>query len=122
MVRRVGDASYIYDNFNVPELMNYLGRPRLSLRTRTMCEFLHVLRHERQRRMLGRSCRGTRTGPSASKDGGSHLRHPYFGDQEHSKQNANQWNVLYDVVFETPDLTQMYLRRPVHADGSVFAK
>ena len=44
-------------------------------------------------------------------DGGTHLEHPFFGDYAHRKQNANQWNVLYDTVFNDPVLREMYLRR-----------
>jgi len=44
-------------------------------------------------------------------DGGPNLPHPYFGEFEHLKINANQWNVLADVLFEAPLLQQMYLRR-----------
>lgn len=44
-------------------------------------------------------------------DGGTHLPHPFFGDEEHKKQNANQWNILYDVIFEEPVTQRIYLRR-----------
>ena len=44
-------------------------------------------------------------------DGGPNLPHPFFGEFEHLKFNANQWNVLADVLFEAPVLQQMYLRR-----------
>ncbi|MFT4550883.1 MAG: hypothetical protein ACI9MB_004864, partial [Verrucomicrobiales bacterium] len=44
-------------------------------------------------------------------DGGTHLPHPFFGDEEHKKQNANQWNVLYDVLFEEQTTQRLYLRR-----------
>ena len=44
-------------------------------------------------------------------DGGPHLSHPFFGDQAHRKPNANQWNKLYEAVFNDPVLQEMYLRR-----------
>ena len=44
-------------------------------------------------------------------DGGTHLPHPFFGDEEHKKQNANQWNILYDVMFEEQVTQRIYLRR-----------
>ena len=44
-------------------------------------------------------------------DGGTHLPHPFFGDEEHKKQNANQWNILYDVIFEEEVTQRIYLRR-----------
>jgi len=44
-------------------------------------------------------------------DGGTHLPHPFFGDEEHKKQNADQWNILYDVLFEETVTQRIYLRR-----------
>ncbi len=44
-------------------------------------------------------------------DGGPYLTHPYFGDEAHLKTNANQWNRLYDAIFNDPTLQEMYLRR-----------
>ena len=44
-------------------------------------------------------------------DGGTWLPHPFFGDEEHAKQNANQWNILYDVLFEETTTQRLYLRR-----------
>jgi hypothetical protein len=44
-------------------------------------------------------------------DGGTWLPHPFFGDQAHAKQNANQWNVLLNVVFNETTTQRLYLRR-----------
>ncbi|MBN1853145.1 MAG: lamin tail domain-containing protein [Pirellulales bacterium] len=44
-------------------------------------------------------------------DGGPYLEHPLFGEEEHPKLNANQWNILLDVLFEDDVTRQMYLRR-----------
>ncbi len=44
-------------------------------------------------------------------DGGQHLKHPFFGDQAHRKDNANQWNKLYEAIFNDSTTRQMYLRR-----------
>ncbi len=44
-------------------------------------------------------------------DGGTYLTHPFFGDYAHRKQNANQWNVLYNVMFNDPVFREMMLRR-----------
>ncbi len=103
--------NFIYDNFNVPGLMNYLAARSITMDADDV----------RKNFYMYRDTNGTGEWSifpwdkdwtfGIEGDGGTHLRHPYFGDQEHSKQNANQWNVLYDVVFETPDLAQMYLRR-----------
>ncbi len=46
-----------------------------------------------------------------SGDGGPDLRHPFFGDYAHRKPNANQWNVLWEFVFNDPVVRPLYLRR-----------
>jgi len=107
----VGRRDFIYDNFNVPELLNYLAARSITLDADDV----------RKNFYMYRDTNGTDEWSifpwdkdwtfGVLGDGGTHLRHPFFGDEEHAKQNANQWNVLYDVVFETPDLQQSYLRR-----------
>ena len=35
-------------------------------------------------------------------DGGQWWTHPFFGDEDHPKDNANQWNRLWDAVHANP--------------------
>lgn len=44
-------------------------------------------------------------------DGGQWWTHPFFGDQAHPKDNANQWNRLWDALHTNPRTRAMYLRR-----------
>lgn len=44
-------------------------------------------------------------------DGGPWLRHPFFGDYAHRKANADQWNELWEFVFNDPEVRPLYLRR-----------
>jgi hypothetical protein len=104
-------ANSVFDNFNVAQLMNYL-----ALRSITM-----DADDVRKNFYLYRDSNGTQQWSifpwdkdwtfGVTGDGGTHLTHPFFGDYEHRKQNANQWNVLYDTVFNDPVLREMYLRR-----------
>jgi len=68
-------------------------------------------------------------------DGGQWWTHPFFGDQAHAKDNANQWNRLWDALHANPRTRAMYLRRlrtlmdtmlqprsPAPADGYDFEK
>jgi subtilisin-like proprotein convertase family protein len=44
-------------------------------------------------------------------DSGTNAPHPFLGDYAHRKPNANQWNMLWEAVFNDPRLRPMYLRR-----------
>jgi len=44
-------------------------------------------------------------------DGGQWWMHPFFGDQAHPKDNANQWSRLWDALHNNPRTRAMYLRR-----------
>lgn len=44
-------------------------------------------------------------------DGGQWWTHPFFGDQAHAKDNANQWSRLWDALHNNPRTRAMYLRR-----------
>ena len=35
----------------------------------------------------------------------------FHADRDHRKQNANQWNQMFEVIFNTPETRAMYLRR-----------
>jgi hypothetical protein len=101
----------VYDNFNVAQLLNYL-----ALRSITM-----DADDVRKNFYLYRDTNGTGQWSifpwdkdwtfGVEGDGGTHLSHPFFGDFAHRKQNADQWNRLYDVVFNNPVTRQMFLRR-----------
>ncbi len=103
--------AFIYDNFNVPELMNYLAARAITMDADDVRKNFYMYRDTNNTGEWSILPWDKDWTFGIEGDGGTHLRHPYFGDQEHAKQNANQWNVLYDIVFETPDLAQMYLRR-----------
>ena len=44
-------------------------------------------------------------------DGGQWWTHPFFGDRTHAKDNASQWNLLWEALHTNPRTRAMYLRR-----------
>jgi hypothetical protein len=103
--------AWLYDNFNVPELLNYLAARSITLEADDVRKNFYMYRDTNGTGEWSIFPWDKDMNFGIEGDGAPHLHHPYFGDEEHAKANANQWNVLYDVVFETPDLAQMYLRR-----------
>lgn len=104
-------ADSVFDQFNVAQLMNYLAVRSVTLEADDV----------RKNFYLYRDTNGTQQWSifpwdkdwtfGVEGDGGTYLHHPFFGDYAHRKQNADQWNVLYETVFNTPVLKEMYLRR-----------
>ncbi|MCA9265100.1 MAG: lamin tail domain-containing protein, partial [Planctomycetales bacterium] len=102
---------YVFDNFNVPEIINYLA-------IRAIIQDADDIR---KNFYFYRDTNGTGEWSiypwdndftfGIRGDGGPNLDHPFFGEQEHLKLNANQWNVMLDVMFDLPATQEMYLRR-----------
>ncbi len=104
-------ADSVFDQFNVAQLLNYLAVRSVTMEADDV----------RKNFYLYRDTNGTQQWSifpwdkdwtfGVEGDGGLYLDHPFFGDYAHRKQNADQWNVLYETVFNTPVLREMYLRR-----------
>ena len=101
----------VFDNFNVAQVLNYLAIRSITLDADDV----------RKNFYLYRDTEGTGQWSifpwdkdwtfGVEGDGGQFLHHPFFADEAHRKDNANQWNRLYDAVFNDPVLSEMYLRR-----------
>jgi hypothetical protein len=106
-----GRLAFLMDNFDVPALMTHLACRSITMDSDDVRKNIYLYRDTLGNRewtivpwdkdwtfgILG--------------DGGIYLQNPFFGDQAHSKQNANQWSLLYQAVFNEPKLSAMYLRR-----------
>ena len=102
---------YAIDNLDLPQVVNYLA-------VRSITQDADDVRKNFYGYIDNRGDQRWRIFPwdkdwtfGVTGDGGTHLPHPFFGDEEHAKQNANQWNVLYDVLFEETTTQRLYLRR-----------
>ncbi len=103
--------AHFFDHANVPNLINYVAVRAINMDSDDVRKNMYMYRDTRG------------TGEwfilpwdkdwtyGIEGDGGSFLRHPFFGDQFHAKQNANQYSVLWTVIFNDPPLREMYLRR-----------
>lgn len=102
---------WVVDNLDLPQVINYLA-------ARSIIQDADDLRKNFYMYLDTRGDERWRLLPwdkdftfGVVGDGGTFLPHPFFGDEEHKKQNANQWNILYDVIFEEPVTQRIYLRR-----------
>ena len=102
---------WVVDNLDLPQVVNYLA-------ARSIIQDADDLRKNFYMYLDTRGDQRWRLLPwdkdftfGVLGDGGIFLPHPFFGDEEHKKQNANQWNILYDVLFEEPVTQRIYLRR-----------
>ena len=106
-----GRRRYVIDNLDIPQILNYLA-------VRSITQDADDVRKNFYGYVDSRGDQRWRIFPwdkdwtfGVTGDGGTYLSHPFFGDEEHAKQNANQWNVLYDVLFEETTTQRLYLRR-----------
>jgi hypothetical protein len=103
--------AFIMDNFNVPALMTHLACRSVTMDSDDVRKNIYLYRDTRGNREWTIMPWDKDWSFGILGDGGTFLTNPYFGDQAHAKQNANQWSLLYHAVFTEPKLAQMYLRR-----------
>ena len=102
---------FLFDNFNIPQLMNYLALRSVTLEADDVRKNFYLYRDTAGDGLWYIFPWDKDWTFGVEGDGAPHLRNPFFGDKEHAKANANQWNMLYDVVFDEPATREMFLRR-----------
>ena len=103
--------AYILDNVDVPALMTHLACRSITMDSDDVRKNIYMYRDTLGNKEWTIMPWDKDWSFGIEGDGGIYLRNPFFGDQAHSKQNANQWNLLYNAVFTDPTLSSMYLRR-----------
>ncbi|MES2706848.1 MAG: lamin tail domain-containing protein [Verrucomicrobiota bacterium] len=104
-------AVFMFDNFDLANMVNYLAVRAVINDYDDVRKNFYIYRDtlgDKEWKLLPwdkDGCFGV-TG-----DGGTWLAHPFFGDFAHLKQNANQWNLLWEAIFNDPATRAMYLRR-----------
>ena len=103
--------AFVFDAFNVPQLITYLAVRSVILDADDVRKNFYLYRDTEDTGLWSIFPWDKDFTFGVRGDGGSHLAHPFFGDYAHRKANANQWNVLYEVIFNDPITREMYLRR-----------
>jgi hypothetical protein len=104
-------TAYILDNFNVPALMTHLAVRSVMMDSDDVRKNVYLYRDTRGNGEWTLMAFDKDWTFGVEGDGGPFLRHPYFGDFVHRKSNGDQWNLLYQAVFNESRLSEMYLRR-----------
>ena len=102
---------FVYDNINLPQLMNYLAGRTITMDADDVRKNFYGYRDTNGNGEWYIFPWDKDWTFGIEGDGAPHLRNPFFGDEDHSKANADQWNVLYEVIFEEPTTREMFLRR-----------
>ncbi|MGK0185278.1 MAG: hypothetical protein ACI9R3_001054 [Verrucomicrobiales bacterium] len=103
--------TYLFDNLDMPQILNYLALRSITQDADDVRKNFYMF-HDTHTDGLWRMLPWDKDWTfGVTGDGGTHLRHPFFGDRAHAKQNANQWNRLFDVMFDEEVTQRMYLRR-----------
>lgn len=103
--------NFVFDNFDVPDLINYIAVRAITQDADDIRKNFYLYRDTNGDREWSIFPWDKDFTFGVRGDGGPNLDHPFFGEQEHPKLNANQWNVLLDVVFALPETRELYLRR-----------
>jgi hypothetical protein len=104
-------VTFLFDNLDLPQILNYLALRSITQDADDVRKNFYMF-HDTHTDGLWRMFPWDKDWTfGVTGDGGTHLRHPFFGDRAHAKQNANQWNRLYDVMFGEEVTQRMYLRR-----------
>ncbi|MDA0814725.1 MAG: lamin tail domain-containing protein, partial [Verrucomicrobia bacterium] len=104
-------VTFLFDHLDLPQILNYLALRSITQDADDVRKNFYMF-HDTHTDGLWRMFPWDKDWTfGVTGDGGTHLLHPFFGDRAHSKQNANQWNRLYDVMFGEEVTKRMYLRR-----------
>lgn len=99
---------FIFDRFNLPEMMDYLAAKCVTRDTDdTRKNFYFYCDTNGSGEWMIFPWDKDWTFANTTGEGD----HPFFGDKAHWKAATKQWNVLYDVVFNMPETQEMFLRR-----------
>ena len=102
---------FVFDNFDLPEMMNYLAARCLLQDTDDIRKNFYFY------------CDTNGTGEwsifpwdkdwtfGITGDGWIYTTHPFLGADTHPKNNGRQWSVYLSVMYHLPETQEMYLRR-----------
>lgn len=103
--------AYLFDNANIPNLINFVAVRAINMDSDDVRKNMYMYRDSRGTREWFILPWDKDWTYGIEGDGGTFLHHPFFGDQAHAKQNANQYSILWTVLFNDPPTQEMYLRR-----------
>ena len=102
--------AWFFDNLNVPQWLNFLALRSITQDADDIRKNFYLYRDTLGNREWSIFPWDKDWTFGVTGDGGAVLPHPFFGDFAHRK-SGDQWNKLYEFVFNDPVLQPLYLRR-----------
>lgn len=103
--------AYLFDSINLPQVLNYLAVRCVTQDADDVRKNFYVYQDSLGDGEWSIFPWDKDWTFGVTGDGGQFLKHPFFGDEARRKDNANQWNKLYDAIFNQAATREMYLRR-----------
>jgi len=102
---------FLFDNLNIPQIVNYLVGTILCQDTDDTRKNFYIYRDSEASGEWYLFPWDKDFTWGVGEEGNNKARHPFWGDSAHKNPNANQWNVLYDAIHHNPRIRAMILRR-----------
>ncbi len=107
----IQQEQFVFDNFNLPSMINYLAARCLLQDTDDIRKNFYFYRDTEGSGLWSIFPWDKDWTFGIAGDGGVYTSHPFLGDTAHPKNNNRQWNLYLTVMYNTPRTREMYLRR-----------
>jgi hypothetical protein len=102
---------FVFDSFNLPEMMDYLAARCLLQDTDDIRKNFYFYRDTEGSGEWSIFPWDKDWTFGVVGDGWIYTSHPFLGDKAHPKNNGLQWSVYLDVMYNLPQTREMFLRR-----------
>jgi hypothetical protein len=113
--------SFLFDNLNVPEIVDYLVGTILLQDTDDTRKNFYLYRDSEKSGEWFIFPWDKDFTWGLGEEGDDEARHPFWGDASHKNPNSQQWNILYDAVHNNPRIRAMILRRTRTLTEQIYA-
>jgi len=103
--------NFVFDNFNLPEMMNYLAARCLLQDTDDIRKNFYFYRDTNGSGEWSIFPWDKDWTFGVVGDGWIYTTHPFLGADSHPKNNARQWSIYLSVMYHLPETQEMFLRR-----------
>jgi len=103
--------AFVFDNFNLPEMMNYLAARCLLQDTDDIRKNFYFYRDTNGSGEWSIFPWDKDWTFGVVGDGWTYTTHPFLGADSHPKNNARQWSIYLSVMYHLPETQEMFLRR-----------
>jgi len=102
---------FVFDNFNLPSMVNYLAARCLLQDTDDIRKNFYFYCDTEGSGLWSIFPWDKDWTFGIIGDGGVYASHPFLGDTAHPKNNHRQWNLYFTAMYNMPRTREMYLRR-----------